>query len=199
MCARLRGGRVGEKPAERTPAAFASSPSREPLDGSPPLSLLMTSPPFFRPGPLIVACEAPLPSAAEATPRAPSATSASTERRFMTAPFDRIDAVSTPVPRERFLDAGAKRSQRIDRSLQTDARAEPARPDGRRRRVDASDRRGRADERRLEVGDQVVRRLEPDRQSDEVARSGERRVRRGGVRHPGGVLDEALDAAERLG
>src|ERR671923_237314 len=60
-------------------------------------------------------------------------------------------------------------------------------------------RGGRGDGRRLEVGDQVVRRLEPDRQSDEVARSGERRVRRGGVRHPGGVLDEALDAAERLG
>ena len=41
----------------------------------------------------------------------------------------------------------------------------------------------RAGERGLEVGDQVVGRLDPDRQADEVRRRGERRVGGRGVRH----------------
>ena len=51
----------------------------------------------------------------------------------------------------------------------------------------------------LEVVDQVVGRLDPDREADEVARRGERRVGGRRVRHPRGVLDQALDAAEALG
>ena len=57
----------------------------------------------------------------------------------------------------------------------------------------------RGDQGGLEVGDQVVGRLDPDREAHEVARRGERRVGGRRVRHPRGVLDQALDAAEALG
>ena len=39
----------------------------------------------------------------------------------------------------------------------------------------------------------------PDREADEVRGDGEGRIRRGGVRHGDGHLDEALDAAQALG
>ena len=60
-------------------------------------------------------------------------------------------------------------------------------------------RAGDGDERGLEVGEQVADRLDPDREADEVARRRERRVGGRGVRHARRVLDQALDAAERLG
>ena len=59
--------------------------------------------------------------------------------------------------------------------------------------------RGRADQRCLEIGDEVVGRLDPDREADEVRRRGERRVGGRGVRHRSRHLDQALDAAEALG
>ena len=46
---------------------------------------------------------------------------------------------------------------------------------------------------------QVVGRLDPDRQPHEVRRRRERGARGRRVRHPRRVLDQALDAAERLG
>src|SRR5919199_6260145 len=169
------GSGAWSKTAGKKPAASASRPSREPLEGSPPLSLRSTSPPFFSPGPLIVACVAPFARAAEDAARAPSTTSANTESRLIAAPFRSRCGVYNlrhgPVP----LSDGRKGLQRPDRSLQTDARAEPVRPGGRRRRVGASDGRGGTDERSLEVGDEVVRRLEADRQADEAPRRGEGR------------------------
>src|SRR5215216_6833466 len=62
----------------------------------------------------------------------------------------------------------------------------------------ASRRRRRADERLLEILDQVARGLDPHGEAHEVPRRRERRVRRRGVRHARGVLDQALDSAEAL-
>ncbi len=50
-----------------------------------------------------------------------------------------------------------------------------------------------------QIRDQVVDRLDPDREADQVSRCGERGVGGRGVCHPGRVLDQALDAAERFG
>src|SRR5919204_3460563 len=58
---------------------------------------------------------------------------------------------------------------------------------------------GRPDERDLEIGDEVVGRLESDGEPDQIPRCRERRVGGRGVRHARGMLDQALDAAERLG
>ena len=58
--------------------------------------------------------------------------------------------------------------------------------------------RGRTDERDFEVGEKILSGLEPDREPHEVPRRRKRGVRRGGMRHPSGMLDQALDAAERL-
>jgi len=52
------------------------------------------------------------------------------------------------------------------------------------------------DEGLLEVQNQVLRRLDPDREAHEGARGGERRVGGGRVRHPCRMLDQALDAAQ---
>src|SRR5205807_3598453 len=59
--------------------------------------------------------------------------------------------------------------------------------------------RGRADECGFEIRDQVIRRLETNRKANEVARCGEGGVCGRRMRHPRRVLDQALDAAERLG
>src|SRR5581483_2228218 len=56
----------------------------------------------------------------------------------------------------------------------------------------------RGNELRLEIRDEILGRLDPDREADEVRRRGEGCVGGGGVRHPRRHLDEALDAAERL-
>ena len=58
--------------------------------------------------------------------------------------------------------------------------------------------RRRPDERRFEVGDEILGGLESHGESDQVPRRGEGRVGCRRVRHPGGMLDQALDAAERL-
>ena len=55
-----------------------------------------------------------------------------------------------------------------------------------------------SDERRLEVGEQVVGRLDPDREAHEVPGRCERRARGRRVGHPRWMLDQALDTAERL-
>src|SRR5256885_2135994 len=153
------GSGAWSKTAGKNPAASASRPSREPLVGSPPLSLRRTSPPFFRPGPLIVACVAPFPNADGAA--------TTTER------------TATQMMNRRFLMP----SLRARRGAGSGLRARRSRG---------------AHERGLEVGDQVVGRLEAHRQADEARRRGERPLRCRGVRHPRRVLDEALDAAERL-
>src|SRR5579862_5025016 len=57
---------------------------------------------------------------------------------------------------------------------------------------------GGGDERVLEIGAEIRRRLDPDREPDEVRRRRERRVGGGCVRHARRHLDQALDAAERL-
>ena len=59
-------------------------------------------------------------------------------------------------------------------------------------------RRRPSDERGLEVGEQVVGRLDPDGEAHQVAGRRERARRCGCVRHPGRVLDQALDTAERF-
>src|SRR5665647_2246477 len=74
---------------------------------------------------------------------------------------------------------------------------------GSRRRRPRLTRRSRArdggrDERVLEIEDQVVARLDPNRQAYEIARRSERRVCGRCVRHARRHLDQALDAAERL-
>src|SRR6478735_6214545 len=51
----------------------------------------------------------------------------------------------------------------------------------------------------FEVVDEVVDRLDADREAYQRRRHCERRVRGGRVRHPRRVLDEALDSAEALG
>ena len=51
---------------------------------------------------------------------------------------------------------------------------------------------------RVEIVDQVVRRLDADREPDEARRHGERRVGGRRVRHPRRLLDQALDPAEAL-
>ena len=55
------------------------------------------------------------------------------------------------------------------------------------------------DERSFEVGEQIVARLDADREANEVRRRRERLAGGRRVRHPGRLLDQALDAAERLG
>src|ERR1700692_3822611 len=55
------------------------------------------------------------------------------------------------------------------------------------------------DEGVLEVGGERAGRLDPHREAHEIRRRRERRVGRGGVRRPGRNLEQALDAAERLG
>src|SRR5437588_13056657 len=145
--------------AGKNPAASASRPSREPLVGSPPLSLRRTSPPFFRPGPLIVACVAPFARADGAATTTETTATQMMNRRFLMPPLHaRPRAGSAPLHRC-----------------------------------------GGANERGVEVGDQVVRRLEAHREADDARRGRERALHRGGVRHPRRMFDEALDAAERLG
>src|SRR5512132_1475581 len=51
-------------------------------------------------------------------------------------------------------------------------------------------------ERLREVGDEVVGRLDPDGEADEVLRRCERRVGRRRVSHPRGHLDHRLDATK---
>src|SRR6187397_3585975 len=53
-------------------------------------------------------------------------------------------------------------------------------------------------ERDLEIVDEVVGRLDADREPDERGRNGERSVGGRRVGHSCGMLDEALDAAEAL-
>ena len=60
-------------------------------------------------------------------------------------------------------------------------------------------RRGAPDERSLDVGEQIVARLDADRQANEVPGRRERLAGGRRVRHPGRLLDQALDTAERLG
>jgi poly(3-hydroxybutyrate) depolymerase len=60
-------------------------------------------------------------------------------------------------------------------------------------------RRRAPDERGLEVGEQVLAGLDPDRQPNEVAGRRERRCGGRRVGHARGMLDQAFDAAERLG
>src|SRR5262249_26279577 len=74
-----------------------------------------------------------------------------------------------------------------------------AKPRNRRSTSSSTGARRHADQRRLEIRDHVVHVLDPDREPDQVTRGGERRVGGRGVRHAGRVLDQALDAAERLG
>src|SRR5947208_11095733 len=74
--------------------------------------------------------------------------------------------------------------RRVDRSFQTDARAEPARPDGRRRRVGALERR--ADVRRVDRSFQTDARAEP-------ARPDGRRRRVGALERRAGAADAAED------
>src|SRR6266508_6376761 len=59
--------------------------------------------------------------------------------------------------------------------------------------------RGRANECGLEVGDQVVGRLDPDGEADQVPRRRRWTRLRGGVGHPRRMLDQALDSAQALG
>src|SRR5947208_10258651 len=73
--------------AGKNPAASASRPSREPLVGSPPLSLRRTSPPFFRPGPLIVACVAPFAKADGAATTTETTATQMMNRRFLMRPL----------------------------------------------------------------------------------------------------------------
>ena len=54
-------------------------------------------------------------------------------------------------------------------------------------------------QRLLEVGDEVGGRLDADRQADQVVGHLQRRAGHRGVGHLAGVLDQALDRAERLG
>ena len=106
--------------------------------------------------------------------------------------FSRGSAVARPAVEER----------RARRRSRRGSRRSPARGRGEVDRLErqASSARGRADERRLEIGDEVVGRLDPDREPDEVPRRRRTgRVGGRGVRHPVRVLDQALDAAERLG
>src|SRR5919107_1366727 len=53
-------------------------------------------------------------------------------------------------------------------------------------------------QRLVEVLDEVLDRLEPDGEADEVGGNLERSAGDGGVGHPAGVLDERLDPAQRL-
>src|SRR5439155_25705498 len=75
--------------AGKKPVDSAIVPSFEPLDGSPPESLFRTID-VPRPGPLIVACDAPFASAAEATQRAAPPTAARIQRRFITRSFRKL-------------------------------------------------------------------------------------------------------------
>src|SRR2546423_8787155 len=139
------GSGAWSRTAGKNPAASASRPRREPLVGSPPLSLRRTSPPFFRPGPLIVACVAPFPNADGAA--------TTTER------------TATQMMNRRFLMP----SVRAWRGAGSGLRA----------------RRGRgADECGLEVGDQIVGRLEAHRQADEAPRRRRTPLPRPGLRAP---------------
>ena len=128
------------------------------------------------PGPRAVAAEVgPLRGAASRARRAPRRPSDCGEQ--VTAQLDVLLLVDPPItPAASPTGAGGVRLGRA-RGAPPPARAE----------------------RLLEVGDQIVGRLDPDRQAHEVARRGERRVGGRRVRHPGRVLDQALDAAEALG
>src|SRR5437763_3059009 len=65
--------------------------------------------------------------------------------------------------------------------------------------ISARGARGDRYERVGQIRNEVVCRLDSDGEADEVRRRGERRVGGRGVRHPRRHLDQALDAAERLG
>src|SRR3989449_663104 len=56
----------------------------------------------------------------------------------------------------------------------------------------------RLSQRLSQVGQQIVDCLDPDRQPDQVGRNLQRRAGRARVRHPPGVLDQRLHAAQRL-